>query len=913
MSGKRGDGLTRFSGQHPKFVTLVMVLSTMVLFALAGVPSLWPQSAKFLNQVTIDSDPENMLAPDAPVRVFHNKMKREFSLYDIVVVGFVNDKHPDGVFNVESLKRLFELSQFARTLKWPDPAVPGRRIGVVETDMLAPSMVDIIEQAGLGAVNFRWLMPAPPKTRKEALAVRDRARRIPLFNGTLVSEDGKAISLYLPITSKGVSHRIRQALLAKVAGWAASDDKVYITGLPVAEDTFGVEMFIQMAISAPLAMLVIFLVMWWFFRNVRLVISPMIVAMVASGSTMALLVISGNTVHIMSSMIPIFIMPIAVLDSVHILSEFFDRYQQTRDRRRAMKEVMNHLFMPMLFTTLTTAVGFASLALTPIPPVRVFGIFVAIGVFLAWFWTITFVPAFISFIPEEKLVNFGRRRARAGPEAADLMSRWLARVGQAMFRHAKLVLALTVLAVAVAGYGISLIKVNDNPIKWFAPSHPIRVADRVLNQHFGGTYMAYLALQPGKGQERLTGEYLKGFLARLKARRQGVVGEGAAAAGPAFSELARMAAQSANTVKTRTALLEALEALAETRARSAGAARSEAWDTVLTFLDSERVRGQFFKRPEALRYLEALQKQLLKTGVVGKSSSLADIVKTVHRELLLGEQRQFRIPASANAVAQTLLTYQSSHRPQDLWHFVSPDYRKTSIWVQLKSGGNREMSRVVREIGAFVAANPPPFELETRWFGLNYINVVWQKEMVSGMLKALLGSFVVVLVMMAVLFRSVSWGILCMVPLSVTIGLIYGITGLIGKDYDMPIAVLSALSLGLAVDYAIHFLARARAEHRLAGAWQPTVKLVFGEPARAITRNAIVLGVGFLPLLAAPLMPYKTVGVFIAAILLTAGLGTLLILPALITVLEGWLFGQPRSTPGNGHPHSERAQIKEDG
>jgi predicted RND superfamily exporter protein len=71
-----------------------------------------------------------------------------------------------------------------------------------------------------------------------------------------------------------------------------------------------------------------------------------------------------------------------------------------------------------------------------------------------------------------------------------------------------------------------------------------------------------------------------------------------------------------------------------------------------------------------------------------------------------------------------------------------------------------------------------------------------------------------------------------------------------------------------------------------------------------------VLGVGFLPLLAAPLMPYKTVGVFIAAILLTAGLGTLLILPALITVLEGWLFRQPR---GNRRPPIERSQIKEEG
>ena len=52
----------------------------------------------------------------------------------------------------------------------------------------------------------------------------------------------------------------------------------------------------------------------------------------------------------------------------------------------------------------------------------------------------------------------------------------------------------------------------------------------------------------------------------------------------------------------------------------------------------------------------------------------------------------------------------------------------------------------------------------------------------------------------------------------------------------------------------------------------------------------VVIAVGFLPLLAAPLNPYKTVGIFLATILLASGVGTLLILPALMRVLQRWLF-----------------------
>ena len=204
------------------------------------------------------------------------------------------------------------------------------------------------------------------------------------------------------------------------------------------------------------------------------------------------------------------------------------------------------------------------------------------------------------------------------------------------------------------------------------------------------------------------------------------------------------------------------------------------------------------------------------------------------------------------------------------------------------------MNRVVREMDRFIAANPPPLDLRHQWFGLTYINVVWQDKMVSGMLQAFLGSFLIVFLMMTLLYRSALWGLLCMIPLTVTIGLIYGIIGLMGKNYDMPVAVLSSLSLGLAVDYAIHFLSRTRTMYTDQGSWAETVGPVFGEPARAITRNVIVVGLGFLPLLAAPLVPYQTVGTFIAAILLAAGVATLFILPSMISLLERWLFPQTR-------------------
>ena len=921
--------LVGYATDHPRIVTALMCLGTLVLALLAGLPSIWPEQFTALPAVKVDTDPENMLSKEEAVRVFHNEMKRLLSLNDMVVLGVVNEAHPDGVFNPDSLRNIYELTEYALTLKGAAIGEKDPQAGVVSADVIAPSTVDNIEQGGPGVVSFEWLMPAPPATEAEARAVRDKAQRIPFLNGTLVSDSGKALAIYLPLTAKDLSYQVYSRLRTKIAG-LEGEEKYYITGLPVANDVFGVEMFVQMAISAPMAMGVIFLLLLLFFRKLTLIISPMIVAMVSVICTMGALVVTGNTIHIMSSMIPIFIMPIAVLDSIHILSEFFDRYQKTRDRRQTITAVMQTLFTPMLYTSLTSAAGFASLALTPIPPVQVFGLFVAAGIMLAWLLTVAFIPAYVMLLSEKRLANFGAVHTDGEAEHSGLVGRFLGLVGEATYRRTKLIVALSLVAAVVAGIGIARIQINDNPTKWFKKTHDIRVADRVLNEHFGGTYMAYLALRvpganlsvppapepPAPSAEKPAAEPVMpeglspapepSLPAGLDAAPEPSLPAGLDAAPPLPADLGGAASPEPDLpegwgeASSEPALPEGLGgALSDHSTVPATTPSDHSPVPATTPAQAAEAAPEAFKEPAVLRYMGELQKHLLSTGVVGKSNSLADVVKTVHRELIDGTEANFRIPDSRAAVAQCLMQYQSSHRPQDLWHLVTPDYETTSIWVQLKSGDNKDMSKVVAAIDEYVAAHPPRFqiqgfdqevELEHEWFGLTYVNVVWQEKMVSGMLQAFLGSFLVVLLMMIVLFRSGLWGLLSMIPLTLTIALIYGVIGFVGKDYDMPVAVLSSLTLGLAVDFAIHFLARARTLYAQHGSWEKAHAHVFGEPARAITRNVIVIAVGFLPLLFAPLVPYITVGVFLASILLVSGAGTLIILPALVRLMEPLLF-----------------------
>ena len=111
----------------------------------------------------------------------------------------------------------------------------------------------------------------------------------------------------------------------------------------------------------------------------------------------------------------------------------------------------------------------------------------------------------------------------------------------------------------------------------------------------------------------------------------------------------------------------------------------------------------------------------------------------------------------------------------------------------------------------------------------------------------------------------------------------------------MPVAVLSSLTLGLAIDFAIHFLERSRMIYKRTASWEKAIGEMFEEPARAISRNVIVISVGFTPLLLSPLVPYNTVGIFLASIMAISGIATMFIIASLITILEGRLFRKIRS------------------
>ena len=740
--------IPRLAMDHPTTALLLVLLGTVALGAVFP----W---------MKINTDPEDMLPYDHPARVQDRQIQDEFFLHDYVAIAI----EPPTDNQKISKKDLHRLKGLIDRLK--------KQEGVVSQDIISLYTSDDIEGIS-GGINVDRFLRTAPESEQKIEKVISRVNDHPVLKGMILNETSGGIAFFLPVNAKKYSYSVRQTALQYWDQQPSSAGKLHITGLPVAEETFGIEMFYQMMTSAPLAFLLIAVLLYGFFRSYSLVFWTMLQAVFLTIWTLGGMIGLGYTVHIMSSMIPIFLLPIAVVDSIHVWSDFTDHLHQGKSPYDAMACAVEDLFFAVLFTSLTSMTGFVSLSMTGIPPVQVFGVAVGLGIFLDFIMEMVVLPAGIilwhpsiemngnkTFI--DSIVNLNHRMSRK-------YSPWILSGGVVLF--------------AVGLLGMSMIVVNDNPTRWFHEDHSIRQADRYFNEVFAGSYPAYWVMRTEK-------------------------------------------------------------------------------------------RGWY--EPDRLRELANLTKKLETMPEVGKVTALPGLVNKIHREIR-GGSVDSDYPEISRAVRQYLFLYENSGNPQDLFRLVTPDAEAVNLWFNLKSGDNQDMARVMDR--ARKELKQSALEVETEWGGITVVNLIWQNVMVRGMGWALAGSFGVIFLMLILLFRDIRWAILAIIPLAVTLVVAYGGVGWIGKDYDMPVAVLSSLSIGIGIDFAIHFIQRGREVLQKTGDWDAMMEEMGAEPSRAIARNVFVVAFGFTPLLVAPLRPYVTVGVLMMLILLVSGVATLVGLTA---------------------------------
>ena len=155
----------------------------------------------------------------------------------------------------------------------------------------------------------------------------------------------------------------------------------------------------DMRILAPAAFLVIVCVAAILLRSLFGTLSLVVVLIFVIGSTMGVIGWAGLVLNAVNSGVPIIIMTMAIADSVHIIEKIMSGMRQGLDRNAAIVESLRDNAWPVFLTTVTTMIGFLSLNASDSPPFRVLGNLVAFGMFSAFVYSMTLLPALLSVLP----------------------------------------------------------------------------------------------------------------------------------------------------------------------------------------------------------------------------------------------------------------------------------------------------------------------------------------------------------------------------------------------------------------------------------------------------------------------------------------------------------------------------------
>ena len=301
-------------------------------------------------------------------------------------------------------------------------------------------------------------------------------------------------------------------------------------------------------------------------------------------------------------------------------------------------------------------------------------------------------------------------------------------------------------------------------------------------------------------------------------------------------------------------------------------------DTIQVVLEGEILE------PETLRAMERLQAELDAMPWLSDSMSVVDIVKEVGQALNEDDPAYAVIPDSRAAVAQYLLLLSMSG-DTTLDQFLTLDQRTAKIEVPVVTTSAQERAEVLRRVEELaVEILGPHGEVEVT--GLPYLVDGMAEMITAGQIQSLVLSVAGVLVLLWIMVGSLGRGLLCLVPILLTIAINFGFMGWAGMTFDVINALVASVVVGVGIDYSIHVYSRYREERGNGREPREAAVATLATTGRAVLMNAAAVAAGFLVLLLSTFPPLRTFGFLIALTMGVSSAAALTVLPALLVVAD---------------------------
>jgi uncharacterized protein len=359
-----------------------------------------------------------------------------------VIVGF--ETEPGGVYRYETLRDIEAMTA----------ALEG--LNGVERVISLTSLENIRGTAG-------GIEVAPVVDRidphPEALAaLESQLRADSLAVGYVVSPAGDATALLIQIEPERNTYDQRGPIInaarEALAPWSDRYELRW-SGFPYLRNSYIQTLQVEVIRSVGLATLVIILVLTFLFRSVRGVVMPLVMVWLGLLWTIAVMMLSGSYIDVLTSSTAAIILVVAVADSIHLLAKYLDGLTAGLAKREAIRQMVVRLGAATLMTSITTAIGFGTLATSRVVPMQRFGVFTAVGVLLTFVLSLALVTVLLMWTAEPKK----RTIRRVGGKSR--MAHWLRWVDGFTERRPRLIVAVSAGLLALSLAGASQLRVNS--------------------------------------------------------------------------------------------------------------------------------------------------------------------------------------------------------------------------------------------------------------------------------------------------------------------------------------------------------------------------------------------------------------------------------------------------------------------
>ncbi|MCU8165614.1 MMPL family transporter [Vibrio vulnificus] len=344
-----------------------------------------------------------------------------------------------------------------------------------------------------------------PLTAERIAKVRAVAMSEPLLVNALVSEKGDVAVINITMQMPGVDETaevnevvayVEQMLSHYRAEYP--EVTIYKAGIIAMNHSFAMAAQNDSATLVPTMLLVILVFLTLMLRSFLSVLATLVVIIGAIVATLGIVGWAGMFLHVASVNVPTLIMTLAVADCVHVIASMRHFMRQGMPKSQAIHRSVTLNFVPIIITSVTTAIGFLMMNMSDSPVLRDFGNLSALGVMIACVLSVSLLPALLNLLP----VRFS---AKQTAKSSDIMDK----LADLVVHRRNVLLPLSIVVIAGSAALIPYNKVNDESVKYFDTSSEFRQAADFMEQRIGGMTTMSIAIKTHQSQGIASPEFLE--------------------------------------------------------------------------------------------------------------------------------------------------------------------------------------------------------------------------------------------------------------------------------------------------------------------------------------------------------------------------------------------------------------------